>query len=333
MQILIDIIAFTGLLFIVNSLFYALFLVFHKKEKDLKKLLLAGLLISLSLRIFKSIIYFTFPETSIIFPALGLLGMSLVGPFLFLFISAMKGTSTDVRRTFLHFLFPLIVATGLILNSSLIFRIGYHLTVVQMFIYVLLSISFLQKKSFRKIQFEFLRNLNFVIGFIWITFFLQLIIPDITTYMVVTSTATLALFILTIQVLKNYRNLFVKVKLDDHQNPGLQAVRQRLKILLEDEKIYKYPDLDSKSLANRLQTKPYILSKVINEFYHKSIPELLSQYRVEHVKESLIANHNNLKIEAIAYESGFSSPSVFYREFKKHTSTTPKEFIQKHIAG
>ncbi len=290
---------------------------------------MAGLLLSLSIRILKSLVYFTFPEAPQIIPAIGLIGMSLCGPFLRLFTDAMKGRAFNARRDLYHFGFPLAIALTLLVNSAIVFRIGYHLTVLQLFVYLIWSLQNLRGTSLKKVPADFLKRLIIGIGAIWSTFLLQLVIPDILTYAIVTGTASLVLFVITLQVFGHFGSVFGQAKAFDRQDPAIEKIRDQLRVLLEEEKVYKSADLNARLLAERLQTKPHLLSGIINQFYEKSIPELINAYRVEHAKVMLLSNPDNLKIEAIAYEAGFNSPSAFYREFKKHTATSPRHFLQR----
>lgn len=51
---------------------------------------------------------------------------------------------------------------------------------------------------------------------------------------------------------------------------------------------------------------------------------LLERIRIYHAKQLLLGTA--LNVDAVARETGFSSPETFYRVFKKHTGKTPVEF-------
>jgi len=76
------VLAIIGGIAVFNGVFYALILFYRK---GVLNGLLAGLALSLALRIFKSIVAFSFVEVSDWIPALGLIGMSAIGPFLYLY--------------------------------------------------------------------------------------------------------------------------------------------------------------------------------------------------------------------------------------------------------
>ncbi|MBO1254833.1 AraC family transcriptional regulator [Alteromonas sp. 5E99-2] len=102
----------------------------------------------------------------------------------------------------------------------------------------------------------------------------------------------------------------------------------RLESLLQIEKMYLEPDLNSKELAQQLGTSQKNLSYIINSHYRKNFRELINSLRIEEVKSKLLSNvGEKYSILAIALESGFSSEASFYRVFKEHTGLTPKAFI------
>jgi AraC family transcriptional regulator of adaptative response / methylphosphotriester-DNA alkyltransferase methyltransferase len=66
------------------------------------------------------------------------------------------------------------------------------------------------------------------------------------------------------------------------------------------------------------------LSRIFRSEYGMTPVEYLAQVRVGYAKE-MLASEGNAIID-IAYEVGFESLSAFYRFFKKHTGTTPRDY-------
>jgi AraC-like DNA-binding protein len=84
------------------------------------------------------------------------------------------------------------------------------------------------------------------------------------------------------------------------------------------------------ALAKRLNKQPYLVSRVINDKFNKTFPELLLQYRIQKAEELLLSSLNKTyTVEGIAYESGFSTLSAFYTAFKKETGMTPTQFKKR----
>jgi AraC-like DNA-binding protein len=72
------------------------------------------------------------------------------------------------------------------------------------------------------------------------------------------------------------------------------------------------------------------LSYIINNYYKKRFNDYLNEMRLTHFLSQIDANIlDNLTIEAIAFDSGFSSKSSFYRAFNRFYSCTPSEYFDK----
>ncbi len=101
-------------------------------------------------------------------------------------------------------------------------------------------------------------------------------------------------------------------------------INRRLKERIEQERLFLVADLSLQKLANLIETKPYYLSQVINQFHRRNFHEFINLYRINFAKE-LLTNSQH-KIETIAFDSGFNSISTFNVAFKKETGLTPSEF-------
>ena len=127
-----------------------------------------------------------------------------------------------------------------------------------------------------------------------------------------------------------------KVSIEDkYEKSGLSDVERkelisRLKEVMEDEKPYLENDLNINELAKVLKTTFHKLSQVINESFHQNFYDFINNYRVKESKQ-LLENPKNEKytIISIAYISGFSSKSCFYKAFRKQTGMTPREYLKK----
>jgi AraC-like DNA-binding protein len=100
---------------------------------------------------------------------------------------------------------------------------------------------------------------------------------------------------------------------------------------MTEEKVYKCPDLDLKSLSERLQTPSYLVTKAINEGLGLNFYELINRYRVEEVK-SLLINHDHKRftLMAVAFDAGFNSKTTFNTVFKKMTGLTPSLYRSRN---
>lgn len=99
---------------------------------------------------------------------------------------------------------------------------------------------------------------------------------------------------------------------------------------LEADKGYQQADLNVNGLAARVETPAYLVSKAIKRHYGKAFPEVINSLRVGEVKKRLLTLDESDKIEWMAYDVGFNTPSAFYAAFKKETNSSPREFQKAH---
>jgi AraC-like DNA-binding protein len=102
---------------------------------------------------------------------------------------------------------------------------------------------------------------------------------------------------------------------------------QKLNNLMQTEKPYLNPDITLPELASKLHISTHHLSQLLNEQIGKNFSDFLNEYRIEEMKYKLLnPTQSHLKIEEMAFESGFNSKSVFNTAFKKFTGQTPSEY-------
>jgi AraC-like DNA-binding protein len=107
----------------------------------------------------------------------------------------------------------------------------------------------------------------------------------------------------------------------------LQTTVAALERLMQQEKLYLHETLNLRTLANRLQKDPNLISYLLNSILHKSFFDYVNEFRIEEVK-SRINNpaYAHLKMVEIAYESGFNSKATFNRVFRKLTGKSPSDY-------
>jgi ligand-binding sensor domain-containing protein/AraC-like DNA-binding protein len=106
-----------------------------------------------------------------------------------------------------------------------------------------------------------------------------------------------------------------------------------LKTLLNYMKIGK-PYLDQhltlRELAKKVAIPHHYLSQIINDKLNKIFFDFINQYRIEEAMNKLSHPKERQKtIHQVAHEVGFNSQSAFNRAFKKHTRTTPFDYINQ----
>ena len=100
---------------------------------------------------------------------------------------------------------------------------------------------------------------------------------------------------------------------------------------MQEENWYQDPSLSLRELAEKVNTSSNKLSWLLNERIGQNFNEYINRCRLEHFKErALNPANSNLTLLALAYESGFSSKSVFNAFFKKIEGMTPKAWLRSN---
>jgi len=123
----------------------------------------------------------------------------------------------------------------------------------------------------------------------------------------------------------------IKVNSPNITKEEVQHIAQLLENVIINDKLFLNPTLSLKDVSQALNVNQRNLSYTINQHFQKSFRELINAYRIEEVKANL--NDENLKkrsVFGIAMDCGFNSEASFYRIFKKHTGSSPKEFLRTH---
>ncbi len=99
---------------------------------------------------------------------------------------------------------------------------------------------------------------------------------------------------------------------------------------VNEQKIYRNPDINLRDLAQELSMTTNELSQVINRRSGYTFNSFINFYRVEEVKKELAETGNrDESILQFAYNAGFKSKSTFNASFKKFTGMTPKAYREE----
>lgn len=120
------------------------------------------------------------------------------------------------------------------------------------------------------------------------------------------------------------------VKLDISPEEKSPLSDEELKIALKIEnllyldKVYQESNYKRADLARELSISESYLSKIVNHYFEKSVPQLLNTYRVEDSKYLL--KETSMEVSAISEEAGFNSIATFNRVFKELSGYSPSNF-------
>lgn len=194
--------------------------------------------------------------------------------------------------------------------------------------------------SFQRTAYAFLLLVVFGFFAMWVIdlihFILNIVSGEYYNFLILLSVLINLIFanILIIRGLKEYHLILTTEKQnkpryqksvlssEDVHNSG-----ERLKKILQEEKIYLDPDLSINLLAGKVGLPVKELSRVINEYFGVNFYDLINRYRIDEARRIMESSDGmNKTILEILYEAGFNSKSVFNNSFKKYTGITPTQF-------
>lgn len=104
-------------------------------------------------------------------------------------------------------------------------------------------------------------------------------------------------------------------------------ITAQLKLLMEQEYVYRDPSLTIEKVAQRLSTNRSYLSIVLNQIMGRSFSQYVNRYRIEDAKQLLAATTR--KVDVVGQLVGFRTPSVFYRIFQQMEGCSPGQYRQR----
>ncbi|RYZ95764.1 MAG: AraC family transcriptional regulator [Moraxellaceae bacterium] len=112
------------------------------------------------------------------------------------------------------------------------------------------------------------------------------------------------------------------------KNADCNALVEKIKSLLDQQKIYRDENLSLAALADELGLSGHQTSELINTYFNVGFSRLIRQYRVDEAKAQLI-NEPKSSVLSIGLAVGFTSQSNFYSAFRELTGETPGQFRKR----
>lgn len=317
----------------INGFVFGVYLLFAKIGKKKANVFLGIFLILVSFRFLRSIhFFFAGPDPAFFY--IGHTAFLLAIPFLYFYFKASfdDGFSLNFKHS-IH----LIPLTALLIQS---FNYKNVVSFVFLLIYALLShrelINFSNQLKASQIKLSvhnyfWYRNLLYIIYINTLIYIFNLVFRFVPY--IFGAVAYSFIFYLMVFYWNRYQQYYKQRKiLRKYTSSGLtDNEAEKYKYLLFEkiskEKLYTDPTLTLKKLAELLSIPYYQLSQIINQKMEKNFTDFINEYRIEEAK-NLLANpaYRDEKIEGIAYDSGFNTPSSFYAAFKKFTESTPTQY-------
>jgi AraC-like DNA-binding protein len=116
-------------------------------------------------------------------------------------------------------------------------------------------------------------------------------------------------------------------------DPEERALLERLRRLMEEDRVYREEGLGIASLAMRLGLPEYRLRRLINQrLGHRNFTSFVNGYRLAETIAALSdPSQAQVPILTIALDAGFQSIGPFNRAFKTQTGMTPTDFRRERI--
>lgn len=328
-----------------NSVVLSIYFLFFNSAKNNASYYLGGLLLALSTRIWKSLFFYFNPELSKTYLQIGLSACFLIGPFLYFYIKS-KVSETKASNSFLnlHLLLIIIVILGVGILYPYKYYIElwvdyfYYIINIQWLIYIILS-AFLLNTVCKKLLSKS-KRLNYDEVWLVSIFFGVLVIwiayntASYTSYIVGALSFSFIFYLTGLLIYyKRKKEFVVSKKKEKYANSiiddaEVEQLLEKIEFTLDNEKLYKNPNITMPLLAKKINIRPQLLSQLLNNNLNKSFSLFINEYRIEEAKK-LLRTKPHLKIETIAEECGYNSNSTFYATFKKITNTTPAKYDGK----
>ncbi|WP_053002626.1 helix-turn-helix domain-containing protein [Kordia jejudonensis] len=125
---------------------------------------------------------------------------------------------------------------------------------------------------------------------------------------------------------RNDPEISIKNTINPDELARLKVISEKLRLAMEEDKMYKDQELSVQSLAKKLDIKPYLISRSLSEIDNKRFNDYVNAYRVKEI-QLLLDDTSNSKytLLSLAMEAGFNSKSSFNRAIKKQLGISPSE--------
>ncbi len=332
--------AFNGLL--LSSYFF-----FFAKRRTVSHYFLGALLLALSLRVGKSVLFYFDHDLPKIYLQIGLSACFFIGPTLYFFLKSGLNSIKSLPRDWgihLLVLFSLIALGGIILPYQqypwVWNRVYVPIIYTEWAIYLVAS-GILMKDVLKKVFFQraeaipydlwmasiYLINVLIFAAFLW-AFWGGL------PYISAAITFSFALYVSIFILLNRKKNddLFPSTsRINSKKLSDEEAIlwQNKLEQLMKEKQVFRNPNLKLQDLAQELRLSPHQLSQFLNESLGKNFTQFINEYRIVEACK-LLKTDTLLSIEGIGDEVGFNSKSTFFSTFKKIKGVTPAKHRQ-HI--
>ncbi|MEM7486530.1 MAG: helix-turn-helix domain-containing protein [Bacteroidota bacterium] len=325
-----------------NGLVLGMYFIWFAKPKHIATKFLGFLLLMMSIRIGKSVVFYFKPDLAFIYLQLGLSACFFIGPFLFFYIKSVIEINSRIAKTWKYHILILLL---LILIVGYLYPFETNIALwrpyiiygiyTQWFIYIVAS-GWVLRNTLKTVIDDPRKSSSFEIWvlsvfggnlIIWFAYYFT----SFTYYLVGALTFSFLFYLLSLLLFLNRKKNTVfflqpqKYADKKIESSHAENLFEKLDTLMKENELYKNANLKSSDVAKKLQISVHQLSQLLNDNAGKSFPLFINEYRIEKAQQMLTASQH-LTLESIGYECGFNSKSTFYTSFKKIMGTTPAKY-------
>jgi len=330
-----------------NSTILSVYFLFFAKPKQLSNYFLGGLLVVLSIRIWKSIFFYFNPDLSKVYLQIGLTACFFIGPFLYFYVKAKLQDPKRVLNQSLYILLPFIVLALIFgwvypytKNPDLWGLYFYKVINYQWLLFIILTgilcKGLLKKIGNKKKRLDYheiwIASVFCGVFLIWLAYFTS----SYTSYIIGALSFSFVLYLSILLIFYKRKTSFtITEKKEKYASKKIneeeaQLLLDKIETVLKEEQLYKDPNLTLTQLSKKINIRSHIISQLLNDNLDKNFPNFINEYRIETAKKLLITD-KHIKMEVIAESCGFNSTSTFYTAFKNITHTTPGKYAKSEM--
>ncbi len=276
----------------------------------------------------------------------------LAGPVLWFHLWLFRfGPEHPLKNQWFHFI-PFIVFTGFtvyLFRYHGTERLSYvasiyetivkplnYLKAIHVFIYAVLILRFYERHKrylpTEKKQYFFMIMLIYLTTAVLVTVLTAVMVNYTYFIYYFLSTAVLSLFVGYVlyykpHVFARLRNKYAGSYLDQET---IQRITNKINVFFEEPGNILNPQISLNDLSIGIAEKKHWISQVLSAEMKTNFNDFVNEKRIGHAKKILEnPEHKNLKILAVALESGFTNKSTFYRSFLKFAACSPSAYRNK----
>lgn len=302
------------------------------KRSQLRYWFLSALLIMVSVRVGKSVLFFFYPELDKTILQVGLSACFLIGPMTFFYTQSALSNAVNLsrgQRIHISILAGLVVLVGTVFPYTshtdlwvtyLYKAVNYNWLVYLGLSWFTLHRGFPDKASLFSRDNMLLLSVNLGASAIWLAYFTS----SLTSYIVGALSFSFILYvsIVIVFVLKPKPVSYQSKQFDQNT---VETLKDNLERTMLADEYYCHPLLSMPQVASKMGVTTAQLSQLLNDSLNKSFTVYVNELRVEKAK-SLLQNGQPMTMEVVAEQCGYNSMSTFYSAFKKYTDVTPAKY-------